>query len=80
MTQSTRAAELRAARQLFERALRDGTTMEAARAAIARERWEASAGPRFLCGTPAPVSGADADPTSDTTNTPQRSALWWQND
>ena len=60
--------------------MRDGITMEAARAAIARDRWEASAGPLFLCGTPAPATDADDGASGDTHTVPQRSALWWQND
>ena len=65
-----RAQELRAARTLFERAARDGVSMEEARRRIHEERWQAA---DSLCGTRAPAFSPApmADDGDD-------GLAWWQ--
>lgn len=76
------AARLRAARELFERAQRDGVSMQEARERLHRERWEAATdrlerkrAATGLCGTASPRLDA---PT--TAPSPPADAPWMMRD
>jgi hypothetical protein len=77
---SGRAQELRAARELFERATRDGVSMAEARRRIHEERWQAISGrlarraAGSLCGTEAPAFVQVELPIDDSNEGLQ----WWQ--